>query len=751
MKARTNKGVLSSILFAMLVLIAGCAAERTNPEDIYGDEYGGSEIVVKHGNVTIDEGSVYDIGMEYIGYTLQVEFRIYNMGMNDLVLSGNPFIECTGDTDVFNVNDPLSTIISSGDSTGFLVEFTPSSNGYKTITISIKNNDLDNSEFNFSVRGNGADVPAPDIAVFIDDNNFADAPYNNTYDFDDVPTGVGNQAVFTIRNIGLAELSVSSINKISGNTGDFNITFSPATVGVQQSISFTVTFTPSVKGVRTCGMRIASSDPDNYNYDFTVTGRGVEPEIYVYDGDTGSEIPLGSNYNFGNLTVGKMKELMLTIRNDSTTSTDLELTGSPLISMTGSSAFDLDIATLITPIHTGNYFYSFIRFEPGSPGSVSATINIPNNDPNENPYHFTVSGTGVEEFHGYTTLDTNGNLTKSSIAASGSNVYICYYDDGTDDLKLVKSEDWGTTWDEPIVLDSTGSVGNACSICVSGGHIYISYVDSTNDNLKIAWSANSGLTWNTGTVYSCNEIQDYSTSIAIAGQVLYISCCRLTGGTTADLYMARSTCDTWGAPGAWSINSIYTSGNVGMYNSISVIDGSTNSNDTVYISFSDTTSGGMLRLARSSNSGSTWSYYIIEDHASDNVGYFNSISSYSNYVYVSYYDATTLTLRFSRSPDNGQTWYTSTMPSDARVGSIYSEAGYVNLVYMTNTYNLRSTYSNNNGVSWVSPVNIDLDSGDVGFYVSVTGGDNGRVYVSYYDSSTTSLKFAKSLNHGSSW
>ncbi|PKL39909.1 MAG: hypothetical protein CVV44_06720 [Spirochaetae bacterium HGW-Spirochaetae-1] len=39
MKSGTIKGIIYSIFISLLVLLAGCAAERNNPEDVYGDEY----------------------------------------------------------------------------------------------------------------------------------------------------------------------------------------------------------------------------------------------------------------------------------------------------------------------------------------------------------------------------------------------------------------------------------------------------------------------------------------------------------------------------------------------------------------------------------------------------------------------------------------------------------------------------------------------------------------------------------------
>lgn len=93
-------------------------------------------------------------------------------------------------------------------------------------------------------------------------------------------------------------------------------------------------------------------------------------------------------------------------------------------------------------------------------------------------------------------VDTGTNTgLKSSIAVSGSYVYVSYYKLGTFfDLKFARSDDGGSSWDLTTV-DSPGTVGDLTSLTVEGSNLFISYYDYDNGDLKLAFSMDGGITW----------------------------------------------------------------------------------------------------------------------------------------------------------------------------------------------------------------------------------------------------------------
>lgn len=84
-----------------------------------------------------------------------------------------------------------------------------------------------------------------------------------------------------------------------------------------------------------------------------------------------------------------------TIRNIG--SNPINLTGSPLVTITGSTDFTV-IALPTTPITSLNTTTFQIRFIPNSIGVKNATVSIASNDSDENPYIFQIKGEGIQTF-----------------------------------------------------------------------------------------------------------------------------------------------------------------------------------------------------------------------------------------------------------------------------------------------------------------------------------------------------------------
>jgi hypothetical protein len=79
---------------------------------------------------------------------------------------------------------------------------------------------------------------------------------------------------------------------------------------------------------------------------------------------------------------------------------DLNLTGSPLVEITGTHAADFTVTSSpSTPVAAGGGTTTFeITFDPGRDGLREAEISIANNDSDENPYNFAIQGTGTTTF-----------------------------------------------------------------------------------------------------------------------------------------------------------------------------------------------------------------------------------------------------------------------------------------------------------------------------------------------------------------
>jgi hypothetical protein len=164
-----------------------------------------------------------------------------------------------------------------------------------------------------------------------------------------------------------------------------------------------------------------------------VTASGPEIDILgnsqvIADGDT---TPTTADHtDFGSVAPSSSIIRTFTIRNTGTTT--LNLTGSPRVQLSGSSDFIVITQPAATVAAGGGTTTFQILFTPGSAGLKTATVTITNNDSDENPYNFTIQGTGTSAAEidvlgnsqviadGDTTPTTTDHTDFGSVTTSGS-------------------------------------------------------------------------------------------------------------------------------------------------------------------------------------------------------------------------------------------------------------------------------------------------------------------------------------------
>ncbi|MCH7228726.1 Ig-like domain-containing protein [Haloferula sp. A504] len=117
------------------------------------------------------------------------------------------------------------------------------------------------------------------------------------------------------------------------------------------------------------------------------------PEIAVRQ-DFTNLVSGTSSYEFGTFGLNTDNDLVFTIYNFG--DAPLNLTGSPdLVAVSGDPDFTIIDQPDFNPVPTINGLTTFtLRFRPQASGARSATISIPNDDSDEAPFTFTVTGTG---------------------------------------------------------------------------------------------------------------------------------------------------------------------------------------------------------------------------------------------------------------------------------------------------------------------------------------------------------------------
>lgn len=229
------------------------------------------------------------------GPTSEKNINIENKGLASLILSGNPIVVLEGqNADQFSIKQqPTSPVLPGGAST-FTVVFEPTSYGPKTAAIKIYNNDPTESQYDITLTGN----PYPEI-------NIPQASDGGTYDFGSVMIPDYKEVIFTIQNIGKADLVLSGNPPVT-ITGDpyhqFVVVQQPNTlIPPGEESTFVVDYVALRVGQSYAHLSIASNDPDESPYDITLMGYGEssaskteEAALEITSPDGGEEVIAGS-------------------------------------------------------------------------------------------------------------------------------------------------------------------------------------------------------------------------------------------------------------------------------------------------------------------------------------------------------------------------------------------------------------------------------------------------------------------------
>lgn len=233
----------------------------------------------------------------------------------------------------------------------------------------------------------------------INDGNTTISIANNT-DFGMNNIGDAMTKIFTIQNTNSGTLIVSSLQMSGNNAGDFVITGpqTPFVLNGNASQTIAVKFTPAILGTRTAIVNITSSDWDEKNYDFAVSGSGALPEINVQGNSStivsgNTSILSSDNTDFGNVQLGNSVNQAFVIQNTSA--------GTLTISSINISGMNSNEFTIMNPPSfpltiAGNSSLTFnIKFLPLALGERNGKISIINNDGDENNYNFMIQGKGA--------------------------------------------------------------------------------------------------------------------------------------------------------------------------------------------------------------------------------------------------------------------------------------------------------------------------------------------------------------------
>jgi hypothetical protein len=360
------------------------------------------EMDVKVASSSIASGGTYNFNSVVSGNTgTAVTFTVENTGAAALTLSGTPKVSIAGinSSEFSIVETSLAASIAAGATSTFTVTFAPTSVGAKSAEITIISDDADEGTYTINFTATATASPVAEINVKAASASVASG---DSYNFSSVLEGTSGTAVtFTIENIGTAALNLSGspIVSIAGtDASDFSVSQSTtaSSVAASSSTTFTITFSPATAGSKSASISITNSDSDENPYTINLTGTATAaaPEINVKAAST--SVISGGTYNFTSVTEGGSgTAVTFTIENTGTAA--LSLSGSPIVSISGTNASDFTISQTSTSSSvaaSGSTTFTIV-FSPAASGNKSASISITNNDANENPYTIALTGTGL--------------------------------------------------------------------------------------------------------------------------------------------------------------------------------------------------------------------------------------------------------------------------------------------------------------------------------------------------------------------
>jgi len=381
----------------------------------------GNSVSISDGDATPSSADHTDFGSQSVcSGTIVRTFTIQNTGTANLTIS-SVNISGTNSADFSVTASPSSPVAASGSAT-FQVTFNPSAIGTRSATVTINNNDSDESAYDFAIQGTGTD---PEINVQGNSVSIADGDATpTTTDHSDF----GSQSVcsgtvvrtFTIQNSGTASLTISSVNISGTSAADFSVTSAPSSpVASSGSTTFQVTFNPSATGARNATITVNNDDCDEAAYDFAITGTGTDPEINVQgnsvsiaDGDVTPSSADHTDFGSQSTCSGTITRTF-TIQNTGTSNLTISS-----VNITGTNAADFSVISAPSSLVTSSGSTTFqVEFTPSALGARNATITVNNNDCDEAAYDFAITGKGADpeaNVQGNSVSIADGDATPSS-------------------------------------------------------------------------------------------------------------------------------------------------------------------------------------------------------------------------------------------------------------------------------------------------------------------------------------------------
>lgn len=279
-------------------------------------------------------------------------------------------------------------------------------------------------------------------------------------------TGAGSLTATSTGTIALVGQWLNSAGAAIGShtgTPNFTLTVSITTAGnYYLSVKGAATTTTGAYSVKATFTAAPAGAPE-----MGLSGSGA-----LVDGDIAPTVAKGTD--FGARNVGSTLSRVFTIQNTGTANLTV---GAVQLSGTGAANFSVSVqpASTVAPARSATFT---IAFAPKAPGVAVADVTISNNDADENPYNFRLTGTGIA----VAPTDDHGNTTATAtvVAAPGSRAGRLKKSGDEDFFKFTVAA--RTT----LTLKSTGSIDTYATLYNSAGGVLTEADDISSRDLNFS-------------------------------------------------------------------------------------------------------------------------------------------------------------------------------------------------------------------------------------------------------------------------
>jgi hypothetical protein len=356
---------------------------------------------------------------QWIYVDLQATYNITQVKLNWETAYGSSYqIQTSPDATIW------TTIFSTTTGNGAIDDLTGLSGSGRYVRMygTVRGTVYGYSLWEFEVYGTASSGPEINVtgnAVSIPDGDTTPSTSDHT-DFGSVAVASGTVTrTFTVQNTGNAALSVSTVTVSGTHAADFTVTLQPATsVAAGGSTTFQVTLDPSASGLRSASLNFGNGDVDENPYNFSIQGTGTVPEINVTgnavtitDGDTTPSTSDHTDFGSIDVTSGTVTRTF-TVQNTGGAALSV---GSVTISGTHAADFTVTVQPATSMAAGGNTTFQ-VRFDPSASGLRSASLSFANGDADENPYNYSIQGTGTTTGTPVVQINSGGSATGSWIA-----------------------------------------------------------------------------------------------------------------------------------------------------------------------------------------------------------------------------------------------------------------------------------------------------------------------------------------------